>query len=402
MIAGLFWLGVGVVGYTYAGFPLLVLARARLRPRPHRTDDITPTVSVIIAAHDEAASIGARVDNLLALDYPADRLEVVIASDGSTDGTVEEARRRGDDRVRVLDLPRTGKASALNAAVAASTGEILVFSDANTAYATDAIRRLVRNLADPEVGGVAGNQVYLPDVATTDTGAPVSGTAIGVGERSYWDFDRLLKEAESLGGSVISATGAIYAVRRELFVEVPDGVTDDFVTSTRVIAAGRRLVFDGSAVALEPVASSSGREYRRKVRIMTRGLRGVAVARRLLDPRRYGFYALQLLTHKVLRRLMAVPLLLIAATSLALWDEGPVYRLAVIGQAVVYGFGAIGLALRDHRAGRRPWFAIPAFFVLVNVASLHAAWNLLSGRRIDRWQPTRGALPSDSVVDTAA
>jgi hypothetical protein len=210
-----------------------------------------------------------------------------------------------------------------------------------------------------------------------------------------------VKDAESLGGSVISATGAIYAMRRQLFVEVPDGVTDDFVTSTRVIAADRRLVFEPAAVALEPVAGSSGREYRRKVRIMTRGLRGVAVARGLLDPRRSGFYALQLLTHKVLRRLMAIPLLVIAATSVGLWDDGPIYKVAVIGQAGVYGLGAIGLALRDRPAGRRPWFAIPAFFVLVNVASLHALWNLLSGRRIDRWQPARrlegstdGAPPS--------
>ena len=124
---------------------------------------------------------------------------------------------------------------------------------------------------------------------------------------------------------------------------------------------------------------------------MTRGLRGVAVSRHLLDPRRYGFYALQLLTHKVLRRLMAIPLLVIAVTSAALWDAGPIYRLAVLGQALVYGLGGIGLALRDRRAGRRPWFAIPAFFVLVNIASLHALWNLISGRRIDRWQPARRA-----------
>ena len=309
MIALLFWLAVGLVVYTYVGFPLLVLASRQIRPRPHRTADITPSVSVIIAAHDEAASIGPRVDNLLALDYPADRLEVVIASDGSTDATVEEARRRSDPRIRVLDLPRTGKATALNTAVAASTGEILVFSDANTAYAPDAIRQLVRSFADPEVGGVAGNQVYLPTARRTVRRDSSAATAVGVGERSYWDFDRLVKDAESLGGSVISATGAIYALRRELFVEVPDGVTDDFVTSTRVIAAGRRLVFEPAAVALEPVAGSSGREYRRKVRIMTRGLRGVAVARGLLDPRRYGFYALQLVTHKVLRRLMAIPLL---------------------------------------------------------------------------------------------
>ena len=225
--------------------------------------------------------------------------------------------------MRVLDLPRTGKATALNTAVAASTGQILVFSDANTAYAPDAIRQLVRAFADPEVGGVAGNQVYLPSKAAsgpvpTD---PTAATAVGEGERTYWDFDRLVKDAESLGGSVISATGAIYAMRRELFVEVPDGVTDDFVTSTQVIAAGRRLVFEPAAVAIEPVAGSSGREYRRKVRIMTRGLRGVTVARGLLDPRRTGFYALQLVTHKVLRRLMAIPVLVIAATSVALWDE---------------------------------------------------------------------------------
>jgi glycosyltransferase involved in cell wall biosynthesis len=385
----LFWLSAGVVAYTYIGFPLLVLARARLRPRPHRSDAITPSVSVVIAAHDEETAIGSRVDNLLALDYPPDRLEIVIASDGSTDRTVEVARERGDGRVRVLDLPRTGKATALNTAVEASTGSILVFSDANTSYAPDAVRALVRSFADPEVGGVAGNQVYLPAAAADGPTDPAAATAVGVGERSYWDLDRWIKEAESLGGSVISATGAIYALRRELFRPVPDGVTDDFVTSTRVIAAGRRLVFEPDAVALEPVAGSNRREYARKVRIMTRGLRGVAAARGLLDPRRHGFYAVQLLTHKVLRRLMAVPLLVIAITSPLLWGAGPLYRLATLGQVVVYGLGGIGLALRDRPAGRRPWFAMPAFFCLVNIASLHALVNLLSGRRIDRWQPAR-------------
>ena len=388
-MALLFWLATAVVVYTYAGFPVLVLLRARLRPRPHARADVTPSVSVVIAAHDEEASIGPRVDNLLGLDYPRDRIEFVIASDGSTDRTVAEARRRDDPRVRILDLPRTGKATALNAAVAASRGEILVFSDANTAYAPDAIRMLVRSFADPTVGGVAGNQVYLPASTSVRPGDDGAATAVGVGERSYWDFDRLVKDAESLGGSVISATGAMYAIRRELFREVPDGVTDDFVTSTRVIAAGRRLVFEPAAIAYEPVAGSSSREYRRKVRIMTRGLRGVAVARDLLDPARHGFYALQLLTHKVLRRLMAIPLIVILVTSLFLWGDGPIYRVAVVGQLLVYGLGIIGLLLRDRRAGRRPWFAIPSFFLLVNIASLHALWNLLSGRRIDRWQPVR-------------
>jgi cellulose synthase/poly-beta-1,6-N-acetylglucosamine synthase-like glycosyltransferase len=388
-MALLFWLATAVVVYTYVGFPLLVLLRAKLRPRPHARAEVTPSVSVVIAAHDEEASIGPRVDNLLGLDYPRDRIEFVIASDGSTDRTVAEARRRDDPRVRILDLPRTGKATALNAAVAASRGEVLVFSDANTAYAPDAIRMLVRSFADATVGGVAGNQVYLPASTSVRPGDDGAATAVGVGERSYWDFDRLVKDAESLGGSVISATGAMYAIRRELFREVPDGVTDDFVTSTRVIAAGRRLVFEPAAIAYEPVAGSSAREYRRKVRIMTRGLRGVAVARDLLDPARHGFYALQLLTHKVLRRLMAIPLIVIFVTSLFLWDDGPIYRVALVGQLLVYGLGIIGLLLRDRSAGRRPWFAIPSFFLLVNIASLHALWNLLSGRRIDRWQPVR-------------
>jgi cellulose synthase/poly-beta-1,6-N-acetylglucosamine synthase-like glycosyltransferase len=386
MSAFLFWLASAVVGWTYVGFPAVVLLRARLRPRPHATADITPSVSVIIAAHDEAASIGKRVDNLIALDYPVDCLEVVVASDGSTDGTAAVARRRGDRRVRVLDLPRVGKATALNRAVEASTGSILVFSDANTAFQPDAVRTIVRSFADPEVGGVAGNQVYR---SVGSSGADPEATAAGAGERRYWDIDRMVKQAESLGGNVISATGAIYALRRELFRLVPDGVTDDFTTSTQVVRQGRRLVFEPDAIAVEPVAGSSKREYGRKVRIMTRGLRGVAFARELLDPRRFGFYSLQLLTHKVLRRLMAVPLLVIALVTPSLLGDGPVYRVAAVGQALVYGLGAIGLALRDNPTGRRPWFAIPAFFCLVNIASLHALANLATGRRIDRWQPAR-------------
>ncbi len=330
MNQALFWLAGALVGWTYAGFPALVVLRARLRPRPHARADITPSVSVVIAAHDEEASIGERVDNLLALDYPADCLEIVIASDGSTDGTAATAARRGDPRVRVLDLPRVGKAAALNSAVEASKGSIIVFSDANTTFASDAVRVLVRSFADDEVGGVAGNQVY-----GSDSPEAHRATAAGVGERRYWDMDRLVKLAESRGGNVISATGAIYAVRRELFRPVPDGVTDDFVTSTQVVRQGRRLVFEPDAVAVEPVAGAGSREYGRKVRIMTRGLRGVATARELLDPRRSGFYALQLLTHKVLRRMVVVPLLVVAAVTPSLWNEGVIYRVAAVGQAAV-------------------------------------------------------------------
>ena len=217
--------------------------------------------------------------------------------------------------------------------------------------------------------------------------APVAG-----GEQRYWDLDRAIKRAESRAGNAISATGAIYAVRRELFQPVPPGVTDDFATSTAVIAQGRRLVFAPGAVAFEPVARSGEDELERKVRVMTRGLNGVVVRRELLDPRRHGFYALQLVSHKVLRRLMALPLAVLAATSAA-----EARRLADVPRARGSRRARCTRpALHRARAARRPpersrLLALPAYFCLVNLASLRAVWNLARHRDIDRWEPRRGA-----------
>lgn len=370
----LFW-GLGaIVAWTYVVFPAVVLARGRWRPKPIEADDIDPTVSVIIAAHNEAPVIRRRIENLLELDGPPDRLEIIVASDGSTDATASIAAAVATDRVTVLDLPRVGKADALNAAVARATGEILVFSDANSEFAPDAIRRLVRPFADPAVGGVAGDQRYRDDGG-------------GVGERQYWDFDRRLKQAESAAGNVISATGAIYAIRRDLFEPVPPGVTDDFITSTAVIAQGRRLVFADHAIAYEPVARDDRSEFGRKVRVMTRGLRGVILRRALLDPRRTGFYAVQLATHKVLRRLVVLPLIGLAIVTPTLWRAGALYRLAAIGQGAAYALAAIGLATADRPIGRHKLLAVPAFVVAANVAALQAVANIVRGRRIDRWDP---------------
>jgi cellulose synthase/poly-beta-1,6-N-acetylglucosamine synthase-like glycosyltransferase len=379
MTRALFWLAASLVAYTYAGFPVLVLVRAALRPRPHRRAAIAPSVSIVVAARNEAAVIAAKVANLRSVHYPADRLEVVVASDGSEDGTVTAARACGDDRVRVLDLPRLGKAGALNAAVAQAHGDVLVFTDANSMLAPDALRALVAPFADEQVGGVAGDQRYV-----TGDGA----AAIARGEQRYWAFDRALKRAESRGGNVISATGALYAIRRELFRAVPDGVTDDFAVSTAVVCQRRRLVFAAGAAAYEPVAASAGSEFARKVRVITRGLNAVLLRRELLDPRRHGFYALQLLSHKLLRRLMAVPLVVTAATGARLAGYGRVYRLAAVAHAAAAGLGVTGLLIR-RRARVPRLLALPAYFCLVNVASLRAAFNVVRGRAIDRWEPRR-------------
>jgi len=242
------------------------------------------------------------------------------------------------------------------------------------------VAALVAPFGDPEVGGVAGDQVYLD-------GIDEDGTAVG--ERAYWDLDRRLKVAESRAGNVVSATGAIYAVRASLVGPVPEGVTDDFYTSTGVIARGFRLVFAPDAVAFEPVAKSAGLEFGRKVRVITRGLRAVVLRRALLDPRAHGLYSAQLLAHKVLRRLMVFPLAALALTSPLLWRRGAVYRVATVAQAGLYGLGALGLALADRPLGRRKLLALPAFFCFVNAAALRAAWNVARGRQIDRWEPRR-------------
>jgi cellulose synthase/poly-beta-1,6-N-acetylglucosamine synthase-like glycosyltransferase len=376
----LFWTAGATLAYTYALFPAVVALRGLVRPRPYDSRDVTPSVAIVLAAHNEAAGIGAKLDNVLSLDYPRDQLEVIIASDGCNDGTDEIVRRFEDPRIRLLSLPRCGKAAALNAAANAARMEILVFSDANSMYALDALQALVRPFADPAVGGVAGDQRYVGDVAAD---------AISAGEQRYWNLDRMLKKAESRAGDVISATGAIYAVRRSLFQEIPPGVTDDFYTSTGVIAQGYRLIFAPDAVAFEPVARTAELEFGRKVRIMSRGLRGVILRRELLDPRRHGFYAIQLLTHKVLRRTMTLPLGVLAVTSPLLWRRGRVYRAATFAQAALYGLGGAGILWAGKPLGRRKAFMLPAFFCFVNVAALRATWNVVRGRQIDRWEPQR-------------
>jgi cellulose synthase/poly-beta-1,6-N-acetylglucosamine synthase-like glycosyltransferase len=383
----IFWGAVILIVYTYILFPVLVFFRGLLWRRPYQSAEITPRVSLIIAAHNEAKTIGAKLDNILSLNYPRDRLEVVIASDGSNDDTDAIVGGYAEQGVRLLSLPRQGKAPALNAAVAAASGEILIFSDANSMYAPDAIAALVRPFTDPEVGGVAGNQCYLAKRGTSVTHD---------GEHTYWNFDRILKRFQSQAGNAISATGAIYAIRRSLFRPVPAGVTDDFVTSTRVIAQGYRLVFAPNAVAYEPVAVSSGAEFGRKVRVITRGLRAVLVMRELLNPFRYGFYALQLFSHKVLRRLVVFPLLILLLVSPLLWGNGLFYQVVALAQVVFYGCGALGMLLGGTPLGRLKLFTVPFFFCMVNAASLVATLNILRGYRIELWEPQRqGAKGSE-------
>lgn len=378
LILILYWFAWSLVLYTDALFPVLLLLRGLIRPQAYRTAGITPDVSLVITVHNEEACIAARLDNVLALDYPSDRLEVIVASDGSSDHTNEIVRGYQTPGIRLLELPWRGKTVALNNAVAAASGEILVFSDANSIYHPESIRRLVAPFADPRVGGVAGNQRYLPKAV---------GERYAKGERLYWVYERLLKLLQSNGGNTIAATGAIYAIRRSLFRNVPSGVTDDFVISTSVILQGYRLVYVAEAVAWEPVATSAQREYNRKVRVITQGFRSIMVMRELLNPFRYGFYAVQLFTHKVLRRLLLIPLLVILLLNPLLWTQGLIYQLLLVVQIAFYGCALLGSMLEKKAIGQIPVLALPYYFFVVHVAAIVGLMKALRGHRIDLWEP---------------
>jgi cellulose synthase/poly-beta-1,6-N-acetylglucosamine synthase-like glycosyltransferase len=377
-----FWVAVFLIMYTYIGFPLGVVLRGLLWRHPYQDKKFTnpPIVSIVIAAYNEAKAIPAKLDNILSLDYPGDRLEVVVASDGSTDGTDAIVERYNERGVRLLSLPRVGKAAALNAAVNTSNGEILVFSDANSMYKADAIRKLVRPFGDPKVGGVAGNQIYKTEV---------SGGSSTDGERAYWSFDRILKQFQGKSGNTLAATGAIYAIRRSLFRPIPDGVSDDLVTSTGVIVQGFRLVFAPEAIAYEPVAATSQVEFGRKVRVIMRSWKALIFRRELLNPSRYKFYAVQLFSHKVLRYLVVFPLLMLFWVSPFLWQAGFLYQMATLGQVAFYCCALVGWLLNGTRFGRKKIFTIPFYFCMVNAAALVAIIKVLQGHQIKHWEPQR-------------
>lgn len=394
MIAFLASIALFAIAAPFALYPVLLWVRAHWAKEPVAAADCTPTVDLIICAHNEATSIEAKLENALALDYPEDCLTIWVASDGSSDETVQIARRFEGRRVRVLDLPRGGKVAALKAAVEASerdaayASEVLAFSDANSMWQPGALRALVRPLADQHVGGVAGDQRYCKE--------KVLGADHAHGERAYWSFDRQLKEWQSSAGSVISATGAIYSIRRSLFRSPPPDATDDFMISTEVIAQGKRLVFAADAVAVEPASKSSAGEFRRKVRVITRGLRAVAYRRALLLPSRSGAYAFEFLLHKLWRRMTWIPLLCLFLMIPACWSSGGVLGVLAVALAAGLVSGLAGLVVKG--LARFRWVAIASYVLMVNSACAVASLNAVRGHRVSQWDSERGVnLPVEHV-----
>ena len=339
----LFWLSAAFIAYVYVGYPALLAMWASLRARkgrPPRNEERrwrdVPGISIVIAARNEAARLPARINNLLASDYPRDRIQIIVASDGSSDGTAE-ALAPFKDRVELLQLPEGGKALALNAAVARARNPILVFADARQRFAPDALRLLVYRFADPTVGAVSG-ELLIDGAHST----------IGDGVSAYWSYEKWLRRHEALVGSTIGVTGAIYSMRRDLWRPLPgDTLLDDVLGPMRVVLAGYRVVFEERARAYDQAASDASTEMRRKVRTLAGNFQLLAREPRLLVPVINPVW-LQFMSHKLARLFVPYALAALLIASGALAGQSLFYAMLCSAQIVFYGLAIYG-GILDRR-----------------------------------------------------
>lgn len=379
-----FWVCVGLVAYIYVGYPACVLLLSTIYRNHSHKSPFEPTVTVVISAFNEESEIEATVMNKLNQDYPADRLNVLVVSDGSTDRTDEIVKNLERDHGRRVTLvrqePRQGKTQALNMAVQHLSSEVVVFADANSIYAPDAIRALTTNFSDPSVGYVTGQMHY---------GNPMP-TGIGGGSGSYMSYENTLRLWESRIGSLVGVDGGIDAIRRQYYVPMKADQLPDFVLPLSVVEQGKRVVYEPDAVLYEPALSDAGNEFRMRVRVALRAMWALYDKRSLLNPLRYPLYAWQLVSHKVFRYGAFLPLAGLLISNMMVAGRHSVYVGFLGMQGIAYA-----VAIGGHFLRNTPWGAarmlIPYYFLILNVACALSFWKFLRGQKIVLWSPRLGA-----------
>jgi cellulose synthase/poly-beta-1,6-N-acetylglucosamine synthase-like glycosyltransferase len=373
----LFWFFLILGIYPYVLYPLFARLLASIAGRRIDRQAFTPRISILISAYNEAKHIETTVRNKLAQDY-AGEFEILVASDGSSDGTDEIVTRIAaeDARVRLIrQEPRQGKTAALNKLIELATGEVVIFSDANSLYRADTVRLLVENFSDPSVGYVTGKMVYVnPD-----------GSMIGDGCSAYMRYENWLRAVESSLGSIVGVDGGVDAVRRGLYRRMSADQLPDFVLPLAVVQQGKRVVYDERALLQEDTLSDQGAEFRMRVRVALRALWALRAERVLLFGSAGALFAWQLWSHKALRYMSFLPLGLACVLNVWLISAGPLYQALLVGQ------GLFWLATLLGRAGIA-WAPIrfSLYFLLLNVASALAFSRFLRGERIVTWQPRLG------------
>ncbi|GEM_PF-384538 len=382
----LFWTSFALVAYVYFGYPLVLWLAARKRPRPLRRANPPPTVSIIVAAHNEESCIEAKLRNLLALDYPHGKVEILIGSDGSSDRTEEIVRRYQSEGVGLVSFPQQhGKSPMQNSLVAFSSGAILVFTDADCLLAPSAVTQLLDHFADPRVGLVSACPRFRNTAESAITG----------NEGVYLRYETWIRERESSLGVLAMASGSLFAIRRSLWQPLAPHFGDDFVLPLRVLRAGFVNRLDTNVIAATDLSQSSpAAMFRMKTRIIAKDFRALLAHRDLLNPLRYGSVSVSLWSHKVLRWLVPYFLLAIFAANTSLLSASP-YRLILVLQSGFYLLALSGYFF-GNRLTRRSW-SIPMSFCLVNFAALIGTLRACAGRPSGAWTPERRSPPTPDL-----
>jgi poly-beta-1,6-N-acetyl-D-glucosamine synthase len=364
----LFFASASLILFTYAGYPICMYFRAKFWPRLIRRASIFPRITIVMAVHNEERNLERKLCNLAALDYPPDCLEVIVISDGSTDQTNQVLGEWQGLRNRAVILPdHRGKANALNHGITEAQGEIICFTDARQVIASDGLKNLVANFADPSVGGASGELVLRQDVRTA------SSDGVGL----YWRLEKNIRNWEGLAGSTVGATGAFYAVRKHLLVSLPEGtILDDVYIPLHIARQGKRVVFDTKALAWDDLASSPEKEFRRKVRTLAGNYQLLQLAPWLLT--RSNPLLLQFICHKLLRLL--VPFGLVGVLVSTIWLRQGVYELVLVLQILLYGLGTLTI-LRAKTGLLSRVSNMSLAFLVLNVAAAVAFVYFITGRK---------------------
>jgi cellulose synthase/poly-beta-1,6-N-acetylglucosamine synthase-like glycosyltransferase len=382
-MAELFWFSAAVVIYVYFGYPLLLTFRLLGGPLPWRRGNAKPLISVIVAAHNEECVIESKIKNLLSSDYPRERVEVLIGSDGSSDNTESIVRKFAADGVGLISFPQhQGKSAIQNGLVAKASGSILVFTDADCTLPVDALSCLVENFADEQVGLVSGIPRYQND----------RETSVAENESIYLRYETWLRTQESDCGLLAMASGSLFAMRRSLWKPLDPNVGDDFALPLHVALMHMRTVLDSRGVAVTRLTQDQPDSmFKLKVRIVSKDLRALLASRRILNPFRYGKIAAGLWSHKLLRWYVPYFLMALFMSNIFLCHV-PFYRPVFLAQLVFYGTALIGFALRNNRLAFP--VLIPMSFCIVNLASLVGTAKCLFGRKSGKWKPVRKQSPA--------
>jgi biofilm PGA synthesis N-glycosyltransferase PgaC len=374
------WLSIALLAYTYVGYPLLIRLWAGLKPQQVLTGWMMPRLTLVVVAYNESQRIRQRLENFLDLDYPWDHLEIIVASDGSTDDTAEQARAYHSTFVRVTEFKkRRGKSAVLNDVMKLARGEIVVLADARQRFETGALRALASRFADPQVGAVSGELILLDGSSHSE---------VGKGVDFYWRYEKFMRLYEGQIDSTVGVTGAIYALRRQLFQPIPESlILDDVLIPMQVVRQGYRVLFEPKARAYDWVVPTAQQEFTRKLRTIAGNFQLFLLRPWLLSPAHNRLWV-QTVSHKLFRLLSPLLLATTFLANLVLAGE-PAYRILLAAQILFYGAALLGYLTRH--ASRKPFFLnIPYAFCLLNWATVMALVHLLNGRQQVTWERTTG------------